>query len=54
VLAGIIAGLLGGGHDAFDAACAGVWLHGDLGVRGGPGLTADAMHTLLPAALAAL
>ncbi|WP_235889124.1 NAD(P)H-hydrate dehydratase [Glacieibacterium frigidum] len=54
VLAGIIAGLLAGGRDSFDAACAGVWLHGDLGVRGGPGLTADAMHALLPAALAAL
>lgn len=54
VLAGIVAGLLAGSHDPFDAASVGVWLHGDLGVRGGPGLTADAMHALLPAALAAL
>jgi len=54
VLAGIIAGLLASGLDAFDAACAGVWLHGDLGVRGGPGLTADAMPGMIPATLAGL
>ena len=54
VLAGMITGLLAQGVDAFDAACAGVWLHGDLGIRGGPGLTADAMPGLIPAALAAL
>ncbi len=54
VLAGIIAGLLAGGGDAFGAACAGVWLHGDAGVRGGTGLTADDLPELLPATLAGL
>lgn len=54
VLTGLIAGLIAQGLDAFDAACAGVWLHGDLGLRGGRGLTADAMPGLIPAALAGL
>ncbi len=51
VLAGIIAGLLAQGIEAFDAVCAGVWLHGDLGLRGGTGLTADDLPGLIPAAL---
>lgn len=54
VLAGIIGGLLAQGLDPFDAACAGVWLHGDCGRRGGPGLIADDLVELLPEALAAL
>ncbi len=54
VLAGLIAGLLAQGADAFEAACTGVWLHGDLGRRGGPGLIADDLASLIPAALRAL
>jgi ADP-dependent NAD(P)H-hydrate dehydratase / NAD(P)H-hydrate epimerase len=49
VLAGLICGLLAQGNTAFDAAAIACWLHGDIGVRAGPGLTADAMagHLLL-------
>jgi hydroxyethylthiazole kinase-like uncharacterized protein yjeF len=43
VLAGLICGLLAQGHDAFEAAAIACWLHGDIGVRAGPGLTADTM-----------
>ncbi len=43
VLTGLICGLLAQGTQAFEAACIGAWLHGDIGVRGGPGLTADSM-----------
>ena len=43
VLTGMICGLLAQGSAPFDAACIGAWLHGDIGVRGGPGLTADRM-----------
>ena len=54
VLTGIIAALLAQGLAPFDAARAGVWLHGDAGIRGGAGLIADDLPALLPAALAAL
>lgn len=43
VLTGLICGLLAQGIPAFEAACIGAWIHGDIGVRGGPGLTADSM-----------
>lgn len=54
ILTGIIAGLLAVGYDAFDAACAGAWLHGDAGLRAGPGLTADDLPQALAASIAAL
>ncbi len=54
VLSGVIAALLAQGFAAFDAACAGVWLHGDAGCRAGPGSTADDLPAMVAAAVAAL
>ena len=45
VLTGIITGLRAQGMPAFDAACAGVWLHGEAGKRCGPYLVADDLET---------
>ena len=54
VLAGIIGGLLAQGLDPFDAACAGAWMHGDAGLRAGPGLTAEDLEASLRETIAAL
>lgn len=43
VLTGLICGLLAQGLATFEAAATAAWLHGDIGVKGGPGLTADNM-----------
>lgn len=51
VLAGLICGLLAQGKDAFEGAATACWLHGDIGVKGGPGLTADSMVQYLPLVL---
>lgn len=49
VLAGIIAGLLAQGAPAFEAACIGVWMHGEAGREAGPGLIAEDLPETLPA-----
>lgn len=49
VLAGIIGALLAQGTPAFEAAAAGVWLHGEAGHRAGEGMTAeDLAHAVRP------
>jgi hydroxyethylthiazole kinase-like uncharacterized protein yjeF len=52
VLAGVIAAMYARGFPAFDAACAGVWLHSRAAELAGPGLVADDLLDRLPAALA--
>ncbi|UFZ06071.1 NAD(P)H-hydrate dehydratase [Bradyrhizobium ontarionense] len=49
VLAGIIAGLLAQGVPAFEAACIGVWMHGEAGAEAGPGLIAEDLTETMPA-----
>ncbi|TXN53340.1 NAD(P)H-hydrate dehydratase, partial [Methylobacterium sp. WL18] len=54
VLGGLIAGLLAQGMPPFEAAAAAVWLHGDAGLRHGPGLIAEDLPELMPAVLGGL
>jgi hydroxyethylthiazole kinase-like uncharacterized protein yjeF len=54
VLAGMITGLLAQGMDAFAAACAAVWLHGEAGEAVGPGLVAEDLLEVLPGVLRGL
>ena len=54
VLAGFIGGLLAQGMAAFEAACAGAWIHGRAGAVFGPGLIAEDLPDLAPALLAVL
>ena len=54
VLAGMIAALIAQGLPLFEAAQAAVWLHGEAGLRLGPGGIADDLVASLPAVLAAL
>lgn len=49
VLAGMIAGMLAQGVPAFEAACIGVWMHGEAGREAGPGLIAEDLSETLPA-----
>jgi hydroxyethylthiazole kinase-like uncharacterized protein yjeF len=49
VLAGMIAGMLAQGVPAFEAACIGVWMHGEAAREAGPGLIAEDLTETLPA-----
>ncbi len=53
VLAGIIGALLAQGMPAWDAACAGAWLHGHAAGLHGPGLIAEDLVPLIPLAIVA-
>jgi ADP-dependent NAD(P)H-hydrate dehydratase / NAD(P)H-hydrate epimerase len=53
-LCGIIAGLMAQGLPAFEAACAGTWIHAAAGETFGPGLIAEDLAGLLPGVLRAL
>lgn len=52
VLTGIISAFRAQGLEAFEAACAGVWVHGRAAELAGPGLIADDLVARLPAVLA--
>jgi ADP-dependent NAD(P)H-hydrate dehydratase / NAD(P)H-hydrate epimerase len=52
VLAGVVAAMRVSGLDPFEAACAGVWLHGRAAALAGPALIADDLLDHLPAAFA--
>jgi hydroxyethylthiazole kinase-like uncharacterized protein yjeF len=54
VLAGVVGALLAGRMHAFDAACAGAWIHAQAGAAFGPGLTAEDLPGLIPGVLRAL
>ena len=54
VLAGMIAALRAQGLEPFDAACAGVWLHGRAAEIAGPAMIADDLVAAIPDALARL
>lgn len=54
VLAGLISSLLARGMTSFDAACAGVWVHGEAANRAAPGLMADDLPELIALVLADL
>ena len=54
VLAGMIAGLLAQHMPAFEAACAGAWLHGEAGTDAGPGLISEDLPDRLPSIMRSL
>ena len=50
-LAGFIGGLVAQGMDSFEAACAGVWIHGACAEMFGPGLISEDLPDLSPTVL---
>jgi hydroxyethylthiazole kinase-like uncharacterized protein yjeF len=54
VLAGVIAAMRARGLAPFEAACAGVWLHGRAAEIAGPQLIADDLAAAVPSAIASL
>lgn len=54
VLSGLVLGLLAQGMEAFAAAAAAVWMHGEAARAFGPGLIAEDLARLLPPVLARL
>jgi len=54
VLAGLTAAMRARGLPAFEAACAGVWLHGRAAEIAGPQMIADDLAEAIPQAIAAL
>lgn len=54
VLAGLVAACLARGAPAFEAACAGVWMHGAAARAFGPGLIAEDLPEQMPRVLAQL
>lgn len=51
VLAGLLVGLSAQGMRPFEAACAAAWLHGAAAAEFGPGLIAEDLSEMLPAAM---
>jgi hydroxyethylthiazole kinase-like uncharacterized protein yjeF len=49
VLSGMISAMLAQGVPAFEAACIGVWMHGEAAREAGPGLIAEDLPEVLPA-----
>ncbi|WP_262028940.1 NAD(P)H-hydrate dehydratase [Microvirga sp. Mcv34] len=50
-LCGLIAGLMAQHVPAFEAACAGAWIHGEAGAGFGPGLISEDLADLVPGVL---
>jgi len=48
VLSGLVGGLIAQGMQAYQAACAAVWLHGQCGQEAGPGMIAEDLPEVLP------
>ena len=51
VLAGMITGLIAQKMDIFNACCAAVWIHGEIGKLKGPGLIAEDLPEVIPKVL---